>query len=64
MANPWLVCPQKHRYATEMEAREQGAFEELMAWHPLNVYQCPRCKGWHLTKRNATGLLLPKEDKG
>lgn len=60
MANPYEVCLKKHRYPTEQAAIERGAFEELLAWHPLGVYQCPRCKGWHLTKRDAKGILFPK----
>lgn len=62
MANPWEVCLKKKKYNTEADALVEGAWQELLAWHPLKAYQCPRCKKWHLTKRDAKGILIPQKE--
>lgn len=55
--NPWVACLKKKKYPTEADAQSSGAMAELLSNKRLRVYKCNRCKQWHLTKRDATGIL-------
>ena len=55
--NPFEVCLKKKHYPTKHEAESSGAMQEMLQNIKLKVYQCPRCKLWHLTKRDAEGIL-------
>lgn len=61
--NPWTACVSKKKYPSEAHAQSSGAMAELLSNRPLRVYKCPRCKLWHLTKRDASGILNPGESK-
>lgn len=43
----WLTCSRKRSYETQSKANK--AAKRL----GLNVYKCPSCTGWHITKKEA-----------
>lgn len=48
------MCSRKRRYVSKIEA--DRAMRRCIAerpWHRLRVYDCPACKGWHLTRAAA-----------
>jgi len=55
--NPWEACLKKKRYNTEDDAKVAGALQEIYDSVKLGTYKCQRCNKWHLTKRDAKGLL-------
>ena len=44
-------CGKKTRYASEGEARATADHQARTTGKELNVYQCPWCRGWHLSSR-------------
>lgn len=40
----------KVRYLTEESARSSADHRESVVGHPLNVYHCRLCDGWHMTR--------------
>jgi hypothetical protein len=50
-------CEGKKKYNTKFEAESTGAMQELIHWVKLRTYKCPNCNKWHLTKREAKGIL-------
>lgn len=48
------ICEAKRRHPDELLARAAAmrAIEIHNETDRLWVYQCPECRGWHLTKRN------------
>jgi len=50
-AQRWTRCARKRRWADALSATA-GALAVMETPHPpeeLYVYQCPHCRGWHLT---------------
>lgn len=50
-----VTCENKNRHPDELTARA-AALHSIERHPPENgalwIYQCPVCRGWHLTKRN------------
>lgn len=47
----WRICAKKQRYASESEAQKTAnAAMRNRPEHPLRIYDCPECNGWHITK--------------
>lgn len=44
-------CERKQRYASEAEARATADHQARTTAKELNVYECPWCRGWHLSSR-------------
>ena len=44
-------CGKKTRYASEAEARATADHQARATAKELNVYECPWCRGWHLSSR-------------
>ncbi len=44
-------CGKKKRYASEEEARATADHQARATGRELNVYECPWCRGWHLSSR-------------
>jgi hypothetical protein len=44
-------CESKVRYTSEDVARAVGIERQNDSAVPLFIYECPLCRGWHLTKR-------------
>jgi hypothetical protein len=44
-------CGKKQRYATEAEARATADHQARATGRELSVYECPWCRGWHLSSR-------------
>ena len=44
------MCESKNRYPDEYVARGVGQEMSMRKKIDLYVYQCPHCRGWHLTK--------------
>jgi hypothetical protein len=44
-------CGKKQRYASEAEARATADHQARTSGRELNVYECPWCRGWHLSSR-------------
>jgi hypothetical protein len=44
-------CDKKQRYATEAEARATADHQARATGRELSVYECPWCRGWHLSSR-------------
>ena len=44
-------CQRKKRYATEAEARATADHQARTTGTELSVYECPWCRGWHLSSR-------------
>lgn len=43
------ACLSKNRYASYAEAQDAQAACAEYGTTGLHIYQCPHCKGWHLT---------------
>ena len=50
------MCSGKHRWADELAARAGGLQSLEASPHVIRLfaYNCPVCKGWHLTKQWST----------
>ena len=48
-------CTNKIRYPDAITARAAGQYYGDCFNHALYLYQCPYCKGWHLTKKKPNG---------
>lgn len=48
-----MRCEDKNRYQNETEAlvAASRALRKPKNTRTLRVYECPRCKGWHLTHK-------------
>jgi hypothetical protein len=44
-------CERKQRYASEAEARATADHQARATGTELKVYECPWCRGWHLSSR-------------
>ena len=44
-------CSRKKRYASAEEARSTADHQARTTGRELNVYECPWCRGWHLSSR-------------
>jgi len=44
-------CERKKRYASEAEARATADHQARASGKELKVYECPWCRGWHLSSR-------------
>ena len=44
-------CGKKQRYASETEARATADHQARTTGTELSVYECPWCRGWHLSSR-------------
>lgn len=44
------MCKRKKRYKTEMKARKVARTCKRKHGSDLNIYHCPYCDGYHLTK--------------
>lgn len=49
-ANQIQACRRKRRYESEREA-DDAAYRARMDGQTLGIYECPWCRGWHLTSR-------------
>jgi hypothetical protein len=47
----WAMCGSKVRYADDNEADRAAKRATRERGTPLSTYACPRCSGWHLTRR-------------
>ena len=47
---PRRMCAGKKRYATRLFAMRILRVRQPMQAERLYVYQCPECRGWHLTR--------------
>ncbi len=47
----YKACESKNRYVTRAEAEENLAWCASQGKRGLHIYQCPHCKGWHLTSK-------------
>lgn len=45
-----MKCPDKVRYKTRVKAMLHALSRVRNGAPPLRAYQCPECRGWHLTK--------------
>lgn len=58
------ACDRKSRYGSEQQAREVGQ-RVLRAdkSYPVRLwpYPCYHCCGWHLTKRDQSGLAITRD---
>ena len=48
----YKACERKNRYATRLEAEAAISACEDYGTRGLHCYQCPYCKGWHLTSKS------------
>lgn len=44
-------CGKKTRYETEADARATADHQARASGRELKVYECPWCRGWHLSSR-------------
>ncbi len=44
-------CGKKNRYESEEEARAMADQQARATGKELRVYECPWCRGWHLSSR-------------
>ena len=44
-------CGKKKRYETYSDARATADHQARASGRELNVYECPWCRGWHLSSR-------------
>jgi len=44
-------CRRKRRYETEADARATADHQARASGRELKVYECPWCRGWHLSSR-------------
>ncbi len=44
-------CERKQRYPSEAEARATAEHQARATGKELSVYECPWCRGWHLSSR-------------
>jgi hypothetical protein len=44
-------CGRKTRYPSEAEARATAEHQARATGRELSVYECPWCRGWHLSSR-------------
>ena len=44
-------CERKQRYASEADARATADHQARSTGKELKVYECPWCRGWHLSSR-------------
>ena len=44
-------CGKKQRYPTYEDARATADHQARSSGKELNVYECPWCRGWHLSSR-------------
>jgi hypothetical protein len=44
-------CGRKKRYPSEDEARATADHQARATGRELRVYECPWCRGWHLSSR-------------
>jgi hypothetical protein len=44
-------CGKKQRYETEADARATADHQARTSGRELKVYECPWCRGWHLSSR-------------
>jgi hypothetical protein len=47
---PAVMCGRKRRHPTQLDAIASAIRCSARAGHPLRVYACPDCGGWHLTR--------------
>lgn len=52
------MCDGKVRYETRLEAIHQGLAYTKHSGHGVRVYECPICKGYHLTTHAEDGKSL------
>lgn len=52
------MCEGKVRYDTRLEAIHQGLAYTKHSGHGVRVYECPICKGYHLTTHAEDGKSL------
>jgi hypothetical protein len=46
-------CGRKKRYPSEAEARATADHQARASGRELSVYECPWCRGWHLSSQRA-----------
>ena len=44
-------CEKKKRYDSEADARSTAGHQARTTGRELSVYECPWCRGWHLSSR-------------
>ena len=44
-------CGKKKRYVSEADARMTADHQARATGRELSVYECPWCRGWHLSSR-------------
>jgi len=52
------MCDGKKRYETRMKAIHYALKSSKMNGHGIRVYECPICKGFHLTTRSEDGQSM------